>query len=121
MKIESSSPKYSELYQQKYLDAFPPEAQQELNAEQLALLRELDGILTELSFETAIYKFYLDPEIPTSIREELVNYPELQNAIKQWEKPIEFTEIVTKLQEKNLGCSYYEIDPKRCKEKKCCF
>ena len=48
-------------------------------------------------------------------------YPELQNAIKQWEKPIEFTEIVTKLQEKNLGCSYYEIDPKTLQREEVLF
>ena len=50
-------PKFSELYQQKYLDAFPPHPLSELDETQEKLLWELSILVNDISLESNTLKF----------------------------------------------------------------
>ncbi|MBE6046130.1 MAG: hypothetical protein E7221_05445 [Clostridiales bacterium] len=51
MKTESNTTRYSDLYQQKFLDAFPPEMISELSENQKRCLRELKELVMTISLE----------------------------------------------------------------------
>ena len=56
---QSGEPKFSELYQQKYLDAFPSHPLTELNDVQKRLLWELRNLVDEMTFASTSLKYDL--------------------------------------------------------------
>ncbi len=111
MKTGSSTPQYSELYQQKFLDAFPPRALQGLSKEQQSLLSELNGLISDLTYEALAYRLYTDPDIDPEKREKLADEPALHKAMKRWDKPFLFEDVVKKLRNEHPDRGFYEIDP----------
>lgn len=91
MDTELNTIRYSDLYQQKYLDAFPPRAMTELSETQQSLLRELKELVLTISLK------------------------ETKN------DPYRFQDISARLRNENSGRWYYEIDPEELQTEEVLF
>ena len=93
------APIYSDLYDQRFLDAFPPR-RLILDEHRTAMLEELGKIIHELCYDNLVYTSYADAEDERKIECDGFIHDRLLRAQKRWDHPLRFGRLARSSRDK---------------------
>lgn len=103
------SPRYSELYSQRFLDAFPPMPMEKLNTHRKLVLKELKKIADDITLEAGILDLFSDKSEDEI--EKVGIKEEMSQARKRWGEKSGFSECAEKLRLLSGTEGWYSIEP----------